>query len=54
MLEATRFLVLIMDEEEQISCSLMAKRPLNCKRMNMMYESTCKECIDARGVPTVR
>merc|ERR1711888_574551 len=32
----------------------MAKKPLNCKRRSLMYESTCKECVDAKGVPTVK
>ena len=32
----------------------MAKKPLNCKRRNLMYESTCKQCVDVRGEPTVR
>ena len=32
----------------------MAKKPLNCKRRSLMYESTCKECVDAKGEPTVK
>ena len=32
----------------------MAKKPLNCKRRNLMYESTSKEFIDARGEQTAR
>ena len=32
----------------------MAKKPLNCKRRNLMYESMCKQCVDVRGEPTVR
>merc|ERR1712215_387481 len=32
----------------------MAKKPLNCKRRSLMYESTCKECVDTKGEPTVK
>ena len=32
----------------------MAKKPLNCKRRSLMYETTCKECVDAKGEPTVK
>merc|ERR1712082_312626 len=32
----------------------MAKKPMNCKRRSLMYESTCKECVDAKGEPTVK